>query len=57
MTRNKSFPNKNKNEKKIIYYPEKVITGQKSDGISSSEVIEMHYFDSVNKKGLQVPGA
>lgn len=46
------------NKKKIyIYYPEKVITGQKSDGISFNEPIEMHYFDRVNKKGLQVPGA
>lgn len=34
-----------------------MITGQKSEGISFSELIEMHYFDSVNKKGQWVPGA
>lgn len=34
-----------------------MIIGQKSDGISFSELIEMHYFHSVAKKELQVPGA
>lgn len=50
-----SFPNK-----KIyigIHYPEKVMSGQISVGTSSGKLMEIHYFDRVSKKGLQVPGA